>query len=188
MARPVAWFRVVRASTVLTWTAKAVWEEIRMMDAGQGCWMTAERMGKRLGLSPRTVDNTRQALRDQGLLERDGKPPRIVWNVTLPKSCQPSTTKPTDGEVLGLAVLLDQQLHQSVQLNPPDQCSSTAPVEGVLPLARSPASVREGGRGVGSTLKSFQRLADSPLLTKLNREKNPSNDGNYGEKTTEISA
>lgn len=165
-----------------------MWEEIRLMDNGAGCWMTAARMGARLGLSPRTIESARQDLADAGLLLRDGKPPRIVFNVWLPNDARPRSTKPADPDVLALAKILDDYLRPRWGIVPdPDRTSSTAPTV-VLSVVRSPASVREGGRGEGSTLKSFQRLADSPLLTKLNREKNLSDDRNHGEQKTEITA
>lgn len=184
MSRPVAWFRVVRASTVLPWSVKAVWEEIRMMDQGQGCWMTAARIGARLGLAARTIETARQDLHAAGLLDREGKPPKVIWSVNLPASCRPTSQKPADPDVLASAKLLDDYLRPLWGIDPgPDRALPTVPT-GHLTVVRSDSSVREGGRGEGSTLKSFQRLADSPLITKFSREKNCSEEQELREKSS----
>jgi hypothetical protein len=108
--QPYAWSRVVRASVTLTPTAKLVWDEIRCLDQGDGCWATSKYLAYRLGVAAETVEDLRLALLKQGLLVKEVRQGRVAWLVRLPVACLPSRKDPGDDEVRQLVLAFDQHL------------------------------------------------------------------------------
>src|SRR4051812_26584539 len=100
---PIKWAgaRVVKASRDLTWPEKAVWLEVHgLADKSQDrCYLSAARLGQRLGLSGETVEKARRLLQRAGLLRSAPRPGReSSWWPVLPPNCYPPHARPDDGE------------------------------------------------------------------------------------------
>jgi len=107
MPQAYSWFRVVQATKDIPCSTKAVWDANRVLDQGDGCWATNKVLGNRLGLSPRTVEGARVWLQGRQLLERRQKGRYVYWLVRLPKACYPTSERPSETQILRLAMLLD---------------------------------------------------------------------------------
>ena len=126
--------RVVKASEELTWPEKAVWLEIHGLAdderCPERCYMSAQRLGKRIGLGTRHVEKTRSLLKRAGLLAsaRQQDTRSETWWPTMPPGCTPSSRKPTDEEVFGLAALLNDVVRvKRVKESEPPFASVPAP-------------------------------------------------------------
>jgi hypothetical protein len=104
--------RVVKASKLVSWGAKAVWMEMRSLDAGpEGCYMSAAKLATRLGMGAKNVEKHRAHLVRLGLLvtlARRGTTGN--WYPTLPADCVPRSERPEDEEISALAHRLDRYL------------------------------------------------------------------------------
>ena len=96
--------RVVKAvdDGVLSGGLKAVFLEMYGLDNGpMGCSATATRLAKRLGLSPRTVDDVRRELVELGLAYKVSG--SNGWHLTMPTDCMPASDRPLDEDVYAAA-------------------------------------------------------------------------------------
>lgn len=109
MPQPYAWSRVIKASLELALAQKDVWEEVRILDKGegQGCWAGNAYIAARIGLPVPTVASEKVRLRDLGLLELETRENVHHWFVRLPAECLPRVERPTDVQVIKLARQLD---------------------------------------------------------------------------------
>lgn len=110
----------MRASCVLTPAQKLVWDEYRLLDQGEGAWVTANGLSVRLGIRDRSIERIRDELRGFGLLITEGRAPRVRYMVRLPGDCVPSH-RPRDEEVRTLARMLDRILTGTVPETSPHQ-------------------------------------------------------------------
>lgn len=121
--------------------------------------MHADRLGARLGLSGRTVEDVRRDLTTVHLLVREGQTRRVRWLVRLPPPCLPQTSRPTDAEILTLAAYLDSTLEngQSATEIPSQSTGNLEPIQDVIArsVAGNGASV---GGGKGGRVPPLTRL------------------------------
>ena len=119
---PFNWTRVVKPSDApsLTPAHKLVWLEHYCWEkAGRGCMVSASALGKRLGLSQRTVERIRQDLLRWGLLRKHdrGNGRTAIWRPELPARCRPQGTKLADDDAFTYAEMLAE--HIAARVKPP---------------------------------------------------------------------
>lgn len=87
-------------------------EVFSLWNGPDGCYMGSGPMAQRLGCSRERVEVARRELMALGLMSTLKRPERRTasWYVLLPHDCTPRTAKPTDGEVLELAIALGRYL------------------------------------------------------------------------------
>lgn len=161
---PFSATRVVKASRVLSWGAKAVWLEDWALDQGpEGAWISAANLAARLGMSKDNVEQQRRRLRDWGLyhvVRREGAR-SDGWCPQLPVLCIPST-RPTPDQIMTCATHLDAILGPAPN-GVADYATvtefvaqSTTPRVAQPTTPQQPEARPEGGRGEGSS-PSFKR-------------------------------
>lgn len=105
----------MHAATSITWPTKAVWDEIRLLDQGNGCWATCKVLGARLALAPRTIESAREWLKAHELLAKTLEGKFHYWSCRLPSDCYPEGLRPSDVQVFALAARLDQHITKREQ-------------------------------------------------------------------------
>ena len=106
---------VVRASRVLTWGEKAVWEELFSLDLGpDGAWISDASLAECLGLDAGTVKNYRFGLRRRKIAQTIPRPgtAQVGWVMRLPAGAAPSDKerKVWGKRAVALALVLDGHL------------------------------------------------------------------------------
>lgn len=146
--------RVVMASEALSFGEKIVWLEDRALDMGpEGAWIAPVPFEKRWGksLTAATISEYRRRLTLYGLHEKIPRPGARSpgWVSTLPLSCQPRSSRPTDEEVEQLAVQLDAHVRARQGPNVGRAQTPTGVVLSVQQGLGSESNPRcvEGGRG-----------------------------------------
>lgn len=145
--------RVLKASRVLAWGAKAVWLEDHALDQGpEGAWISAANLGARLGLAKESVERHRRSLLKLGLYHVVRRPGARAdgWVPTLPAICIPPL-RPTVDHIMTGAAHLDQWLGvpNGVTADAMHGVMDDATMaQSVTPLAPE-ARRAEGGRGEG---------------------------------------
>ena len=105
--------RVIKGSRVLTACEKLVWLEDYALDLGpEGAWLAPVKMGERLGMKPRTVEDYRQRLANAGLHESAPRPgaKSKSWFAVLPIQFVPDE-RPAEDDVNRLIREFDEYLH-----------------------------------------------------------------------------
>ena len=105
--------RVIKGSRVLTPSEKLVWLEDYALDLGpEGAWLAPAKMGERLGMKPRTVEDYRQRLANAGLHESAPRPgaKSKSWYAVLPIQFIPNE-RPAEEDVNYIIREFDEYLH-----------------------------------------------------------------------------
>lgn len=103
----------MRASAVLSAEAKLVWMEDWTLDrGGEGCWLSHDQMGERLGMTGHAVQYHRTRLEALGLYQRLKRPGARSpgWRPIVPSQCLLRTQRPTPIEVDRARTFLDLAL------------------------------------------------------------------------------
>lgn len=106
--------RVLKASHVLSGPAKLVWIEDWHLDLGpEGCWLSAAKLGQRLGMARDSVEVHRRNLTGLGLyqvLQLKGLGKSNGWIPIMPENFVPVGKKLDDAEIAVYASRLDRYL------------------------------------------------------------------------------
>lgn len=104
--------RVIKGSRVLTAGEKLVWLEDYALDLGpEGAWLAPDKMGERLGMKLRTIEDYRQRLANAGLHESAPRPgaKSKSWFAVLPVQFVPNE-RPGEEDVNHIIRLFDDYL------------------------------------------------------------------------------
>jgi len=105
--------QILLASRAVPDGAKLVWLQDWVLDPkGQGCWLTDEQLGVRLGMSPRTVEKHRQQLMGAGLHLRipPGRSHTRGWRSIVPAVCRMGSSALDPDAVIRKRTVLDDFL------------------------------------------------------------------------------
>jgi hypothetical protein len=168
---------VVRASRVLNWGEKAVWQELWSLDKGpEGAWISDRSLGECLGLDEGTVKNYRFGLRRRQLAVTVPRPGarQVGWVVRLPAAAVPGAhEKRVWGKrAVELALILDGHLRtmdgkaggaMEATSDPP----SSPHIRGVVRNTGVAGARGVGGRGEPSSSASLRETQLPPAVRQV---------------------
>jgi hypothetical protein len=155
--------QVVRASWKLPPSAKLVWlEDRRLNPRGDGCWLSHEQLGMRLGMSGRTVEAQRLRLQWVGLYDRVAPGPRrpAAWCALLPVEVRLRVQRPTVEAVTRAREVLDAMLPRKWPPDGPAPVRDSIPQSSGTEIATHP-SLQRDGNGVPSTAFDSESLSEA---------------------------